>query len=126
MGGGLPSGTPGKKQIDKATKATRKAAAEVFEETIEKPVKKIGKETFDVVAGTTDEERRAMLGGAPTPEPEVTPEVTPETVPDETLIASKERRRSAGKRSGGAGTILEEYGVKYSKPSSKSVTGVSV
>lgn len=126
MGGGLPSGTPGKKQIDKATKATRKVAAEVFEETIEKPVKKIGKETFDVVAGTTDEERRAMLGGAPTPEPEVTPEVTPETVPDETLIASKERRRSAGKRSGGAGTILEEYGVKYSKPSSKSVTGVSV
>tara|TARA_R110002096_G_scaffold331014_1_gene525051 strand:- start:75 stop:455 length:381 start_codon:yes stop_codon:yes gene_type:complete len=126
MGGGLPSGTPGKKQIDKATKATRKVATEVFEETIEKPVKKIGKETFDVVAGTTDEERRAMLGGAPTPEPEVTPEVTPETVPDETLIASKERRRSAGKRSGGAGTILEEYGVKYSKPSSKSVTGVSV
>lgn len=126
MGGGLPSGTPGKKQIDKATKATRKVAAEVFEETLEKPVKKIGKETFDVVAGTTDEERRAMLGGAPTPEPEVTPEVTPETVPDETLIASKERRRSAGKRSGGAGTILEEYGVKYSKPSSKSVTGVSV
>jgi hypothetical protein len=63
MGGGLPSGTPGKKQIDKVTKATRKVGAEVFEEVVEKPVKKLGKETFDTVAGTTDEERRAMLYG---------------------------------------------------------------
>ncbi len=63
MGGGLPSGTPGKKQIDKATKATRKVAAEVFEETIEKPYKKVADETFDVVMGTNKQERRAMLYG---------------------------------------------------------------
>jgi len=123
MGGGAPSGTPGKKQIDKATKATRKVAAEVFEETIEKPTKKIAAETFDVVVGTNKEERRAMLDGMPPPEPAVTPEVTPEVVPDDTILASKERRRSAGKRSGGAGTIMEGYGVAYAKPSSKSPTG---
>lgn len=63
MGGGLPSGTPGKKQVDKATKATRKVAAEVFEETIEKPYKKVADETFDTVMGTNKQERRAMLYG---------------------------------------------------------------
>ena len=100
-----------------------KPLKELFEEVIEKPVKKIGKETFDIVAGTTDEERRAMLSGQ-MPEPEVTPELTPEVVPDDTILASKERRRS-GKKLGGAGTIMEGYGVAYAKPSSKSPTGGS-
>jgi len=128
MGGGLPRFVPKfiRKPVNKIVKAGRKVGAEVFEEVIEKPTKKIAAETFDVVMGTNKEERRAMLDGMPPPEPAVTPEVTPEVVPDDTILASKERRRSAGKRSGGAGTILEEYGVKYSKPSSKSVTGVSV
>ncbi len=110
----------------KFTRGVTKGVGEVFEEVIEKPVKKIGKETFDIVAGTTDEERRAMLSGEmPTPEPEVTPEVTPEVVPDETILASKERRRTVGKRSGGAGTIMEGYGVAYAKPSEKAATGGS-
>jgi hypothetical protein len=85
---------------------------------IEKPIKKIGKETFDVVMGTTDEERRAILGGKP-PEPEVTPEVTPEVIPDETIIAGRGRKRT--KRSGGAGTIMEEYGAISAKPNKKAV-----
>ena len=120
MGGGAPSWMPGKKQIDKATRATKKVAAEVFEEVIEKPVKKIGKETFDVVFNTTDEERRAMLYGVPpAPEPEVTPEVTPEVVPDDDTVIGRGRRRS--KRSGGAGTIMEEYGVVTAKPIAKAV-----
>tara|TARA_R110002012_G_scaffold299331_1_gene498392 strand:+ start:728 stop:1060 length:333 start_codon:yes stop_codon:yes gene_type:complete len=102
-----------------------KVIKEIYEETIEKPLKKIGKEGFDTLAGTTDEERRAMLSGKmPTPEPEVTPEVTPEVVPDDTIMASKTRRRS-GKKLGGAGTIMEGYGVAYAKPSSKSPTGGS-
>lgn len=127
MGGGLPSFVPKfiKKPIDKATKATRKVAAEAFEEVIEKPVKKIAAETFDVVLNTDKEERRAMLGDAPTPEPEVTPEVTPEVVPDETILASTSRRRTKGKRSGAGGTLMEGFGVAYAKPSSKSPTGSS-
>lgn len=100
-----------------------KPLKEIFEETIEKPLKKIGKEGFDTLAGTTDEERRALLYGQ-MPEPEVTPEVTPEVVPDDTIMASKERRRS-GKKLGGAGTIMEGYGVAYAKPSSKAPTGGS-
>lgn len=99
---------------------------ELFEEVVEKPFKKVATETFDVTMGTNKEERRAMLYGEkpPTPEPEVTPEVTPEVVPDDTILASKERRRS-GKKLGGAGTIMEGYGVAYAKPSSKSPTGGS-
>ena len=111
--------------VKKVARKITKGVGNVIEEVIEKPVKKVGKETFDIVAGTTDEERRAMLGGAPTPEPEVTPEVTPEVVPDETILASKERRRTVGKRSGGAGTIMEGYGVAYAKPSEKAATGGS-
>jgi len=87
---------------------------ELFEETIEKPFKKVAKETGKVLGVVPD-----------MPEPEVTPEVTPEVVPDETILASKERRRS-GKKLGGAGTIMEGYGVAYAKPSSKAPTGGSV
>jgi len=95
-------------------------AAEVFEEVVEKPVKKVAAETFDVVMNTDKEERRAMLGDAPppAPEPEVTPEVTPEVVPDETVIG-RGRRRS--KRSGQAGTIMEEYGALTAKAKAKAV-----
>ena len=57
--------------INKAfKKATRFLDKKIVEPLIEKPVKKIGKETFDVVFNTTDEERRAMLGGTPPPAPE--------------------------------------------------------
>jgi hypothetical protein len=41
MGGGAPKWMPGKKQIDKATKAARKVSAEAFEELIEKPTQKV-------------------------------------------------------------------------------------
>lgn len=116
MGGGAPSWMPGKKQIDKATKATRKVAAEVFEEVIEKPTKKIAAETYDVTTGSTKEDRR------PPPEPEITPEVTPEVVPDDTMLG-RGTRRTKGKRSGAGGTLMEGFGVAYAKPSSKSPTG---
>jgi ubiquitin len=106
--------------VVKPVTAVAKVAEEVFEEVIEKPVKKVAAETFDVVMNTDKEERRAMLGDAPpAPEPEVTPEVTPETVPDEPTIVGRGRRRS--KRSGQAGTIMEEYGVVTAKPISKAV-----
>ena len=121
MGGGLPSFVPKfiRNPVNKIVKAGRKVGAEVFEEVIEKPTKKIAAETFDVVMGTNKEDRRRP------PEPEVTPEVTPEVVPDDTILASKERRRTVGKRSGGAGTIMEGYGVAYAKPSEKAATGGS-
>ena len=105
-----------KKSVRKATKFLDKKVVEPF---IEKPIKKIGKETFDTVMGTTDEERRAILyGDMPTPEPAVTPEVTPEVVPDETIVG---RGRKRTKRPGGAGTIMEEYGVMTAKAKAKAV-----
>jgi hypothetical protein len=110
-----------KKAAKKVTKAVGKVADEAFEEIIEKPVKKIGKETFDTIAGTTDEERRFILYGQT---PEVTPEVTPEAVPDETILEGADRRRRTKyKRSGGAGTLLEGYGVTYREPSKKAAIG---
>lgn len=107
-----------KKAFKKATKFLDKKIVEPF---IEKPVKKIGKETFDVVFNTTDEERRAMLGGTPppAPEPEVTAEVTPEVVPDDETIIGRGTRRT--KRPGGAGTVMEEYGITTAKPIKKAV-----
>ena len=106
--------------VVKPVTAVAKVAEEVFEEVIEKPVKKVAAETFDVVMNTDKEERRAMLGDAPpAPEPEVTPEVTPETVPDEPTIVGRGRRRS--KRSGQAGTIMEEYGALTAKAKAKAV-----
>lgn len=100
-------------------KATKFLDKKIVEPLIEKPVKKIGKETFDVVFNTTDEERRAMLGSTPPPEPEITPEVTPEVVPDDDTVIGRGTRRT--KRPGGAGTIMEEYGVVRAKPISKAV-----
>jgi len=109
------------KAAKKVTKAVGKVADEAFEEIIEKPVKKIATETFDVVAGTDKEERRFILYGQT---PEVTPEVTPEAVPDETILEGADRRRRTKyKRSGGAGTLLEGYGVTYREPSKKAAIG---
>lgn len=112
MGGGA-------KKIKKVAKKVTKGVGNVIEATIEKPIKKIGKEGFDIIAGTTDEERRAMLYGEM---PEVTPEVTPEVVPDDTMLG-RGTRRTKGKRSGAAGTLMEGYGVTYATPSAKSPTG---
>jgi len=100
-----------------------KGVGDLIEGVVEKPIKKIGKETFDTLAGTTDEERRAMLSGDIN-FPEVTPEVTPEVVPDDdTLMGRGTRRTRALKRSGGAGTLMEGYGVAFAKPNPKAPTG---
>ena len=85
----------------------------IVEPFIEKPIKKIGKETVDVLTGMDKTDRR------PPSEPEVTPEVTPEVIPDETIIAGRGTRRT--KRAGQAGTIMEEYGAISAKPIKKAV-----
>jgi hypothetical protein len=110
------------RRVKKTARKITKGVGDIVEKAIEDPVKKIGKETFDIVMGTTDEERRAMLSGEmPTPDsPEVTPEVTPEVVPDDDTVLGRGRRRT--KRSGQAGTILEEYGAISAKPIAKAVT----
>ncbi len=106
----------------KAAKQATKGLGDIIEIGIEKPVKKIGKEKFDILTGSTDEERRALLYGE-FPEPEYTPEVTPEIVPDDETILGKRRRTKYAKKLGGAGTIMEEYGVAYAKPIDKAPTG---
>lgn len=110
------------RRVKKVARKITKGAGDVIEKVIEDPIKKVGKETFDIVMGTTDEERRAMLSGEmPTPDtPEITPEVTPEVVPDDETVLGRGRRRT--KRSGQAGTILEEYGAISAKPIAKAVT----
>ena len=80
---------------------------EVFEEVIEKPLKKIGRETKETITGTSKEDYRMVE------QPQVTPEVTPEVVPneeEETLLARGSRGTKRTKRPGQAGTILEGYG----------------
>lgn len=103
MGGGLPSFIP-----------------KFIKRPVDKAVKKVVRESMDTITGMDKADRLP-----PTPEPEVTAEVTPEVVPDETIMASTDRRRNAGKRSGGGGTIMEGYGVAYAKASSKAPTGGS-
>lgn len=103
----------------KIVKGAQKAVGEVLEEVIEKPAKKVGKEAFDTIAGTTDEERRFILGDTPVSEPEVTPEVTPEVVPDDETIVGRGTRRT--KRPGQGGTIMEEYGAIAAKAIPKAV-----
>ena len=111
------------KVVKDTAKDLTKGVGDLIEGVVEKPIKKIGKETFDTLAGTTDEERRAMLSGDIN-FPEVTPEVTPEVVPDDdTLMGRGARRTRAAKRSGGAGTLMEGYGVAFAKPSPKAPTG---
>lgn len=111
------------KKVKKAARQVTKGVGDVVEGVIEKPVKKIGKETFDVLVNATDEERRAMFGEVPE-SPEVTPEVTPEVVPDDTMMG-RGTRRTRGKRAGAAGTLIERYGVTYATPSAKAPTGGS-
>ena len=79
---------------------------EAFEEVIEKPLKKIGRETKETITGTSKEDYRMVV------QPQVTAEVTPEVVPDEeeTLLARGTRGTKRTKRPGQAGTILEGYG----------------
>lgn len=110
---------PLERPVKKVVKGVKNVADEAFEELIEKPYKKVADETFDVVMGTNKQERRAMLYGEmpATPEPEVTPEVTPES--DEPTVLGRGRRRS--KRSGQAGTIMEEYGALSAKAKAKAV-----
>ena len=111
------------KRVKKAARQITKGVGDIVEKGIEDPVKKIGKESFDIIAGTTDEERRLILGEMPE-SPEVTPEVTPEVVPDDdTLMGRGTRRTRALKRSGAAGTLMEGYGVTYATPSAKAPTG---
>lgn len=120
MGGGAPKFVPKiiRKPINKITKAVRKVGAEAFEELIEKPGKKIVRETVDTLTGMDKYDRRPPEAT----EPEVTPEITPEVVPDDTMLG-RGTRRTKGKRAGGAGTLIEGYGATYSKPSAKSPTG---
>ena len=83
----------------------------LFEQVIEKPLKKIGRETKETITGTsngTSKEDYRMVE-----QPQVTPEVTPEVVPneeEETLLARGSRGTKRTKRPGQAGTILEGYG----------------
>ena len=110
--------------IKRTERRLTKGVGDVIEMGIEDPIKKIGKESFDIVAGTTDEERRAMLGEMPDMTPEVTPEITPEVVPDDDTLMGRGTRRTRNlKRSGGAGTLMEGYGVAFAKPSPKAPTG---
>ena len=81
---------------------------------IEKPGKKIIRETVDTLTGTDKYDRG-------TPRPDITEEVTPEIVPDEKPTITS-RYATRGKRSGQAGTIMEGYGVIQRKKSSRSVT----
>jgi hypothetical protein len=78
----------------------------LFEQVIERPLKKIGRETKETITGTSKEDYRMVE------QPQVTAEVTPEVVPDEeeTLLARGTRGTKRTKRPGQAGTILEGYG----------------
>ena len=60
MGGGLPSFVPLliKKPIDMVVKACRFVVAEVFEEVVEKPFKKVAEEVIDTTLGIDKNDRR--------------------------------------------------------------------
>jgi len=104
------------KAVSKVGKGVVKVGGEVFEETIEKPHKKLKREAEDAVFGTDKYSR-----GAPRPEPEITPEITPEVVPDEDPTITT-RYATRGKRSGQGGTIMEGYGVTTRPPSKRSIS----
>lgn len=104
------------KAVSKVGKGVVKVGGEVFEETIEKPHKKIKRETEDIVFNVNKYDR-----GTPKPEPEVTPEITPEFVPDEKPTITT-RYATRGKRSGQGGTIMEGYGVTTRPASKRSIT----
>ena len=93
------------------TKGITHVAKEGFEELIEKPGKKIIRETMDTLTGTDKYDRS----------PAITPEVTPEFVPDEKPTITT-RYATRGKRSGQGGTIMEGYGVTTRPASKRSIT----
>jgi len=101
--------------IKRAGRAVQKTIGEQFEELIEKPTKKIARETVDTVTGMDKYDR-----GSPET-PEITPEVTPEVVPDDETITTRYATRRT-KRSGQAGTIIEGYGVVQRPKSEKAIT----
>jgi|TARA_R110000744_G_scaffold330383_1_gene435891 hypothetical protein len=107
---------PLEKPVKQVTKGVVNIAKEGFEEIIEKPGKKIIRETVDTLTNTDKYDR-----GTPRPEPEVTPEVTPEIVPDEKPTITT-RYATRGKRSGQGGTIIEGYGVTTRPPSKRSIS----
>ena len=92
----------------KVVKGVSNIAEEVFEETIEKPIKKVGVEVVDTVFGLDKQDRR---GDSPLE----TPERSPEVVPDESATGTGRGRRqpTRSKRAGAAGTLLEGGGVLY-------------
>ena len=102
------------KAVSKVGKGVVKVGGEVVEEVIEKPGKKIIRETMDTLTGTDKYDRGAES-------PEVTPEVTPEFVPDEKPTITT-RYATRGKRSGQGGTIMEGYGVTTRPASKRSIT----
>jgi hypothetical protein len=96
------------------TKGIVHVAKEGFEELIEKPGKKIIRETMDTLMNIDKYDRNP-------PEPEITPEVTPEIVPDEKPTITT-RYATRGKRSGQGGTIMEGYGVTTRPKSKRAIT----
>ena len=110
--------------VKDTAKDITKGVGDIIEKGVEDPIKKFGKEKFDTLFGTTDEERRMLLYGEGPESPEVTPEVTPEVVPDDDTLMGRGTRRTRGaKRSGAAGTLMEGYGVAFAKPNPKAPTG---
>ena len=105
---------PLEKPVKRVAKGIEHIAKEGFEEIIEKPGKKIIRETMDTVMNIDKYDRG-------TPEPEITPEVTPEIVPDEKPTITT-RYATRGKRSGQGGTIMEGYGVTTRPKAKRSIT----
>ena len=95
-------------------KSIFKPLDKLYETVIEKPGKKIIRETMDTALGIDKYDRGAGS-------PEVTPEVTPEIVPDESPTITT-RYATRGKRSGQGGTIMEGYGVTTRPPSKRSIS----
>ena len=102
------------KAVSKVGKGVVKAGGEVVEEVIEKPGKKIIRETMDTVMNMDKSDRMDTS-------PEVTPEVTPEIVEDEKPTITT-RYATRGKRSGQGGTIMEGYGVTTRPKSKRAIT----
>ncbi|HBY87591.1 MAG TPA: hypothetical protein DEO86_17160 [Colwellia sp.] len=101
------------KSVSKVGKGVVKVGGEVFEETIEKPGKKVIREAVDTITGMDKYDRIDT--------PEVMPEVTPEIVEDESPTITT-RYATRGKRSGQGGTIMEGYGVTTRPPSKRSIS----
>ena len=105
---------PLEKPVKRVAKGIENIAKEGFEELIEKPGKKIIRETVDTLTGTDKYDRG-------TPRPDITEEITPEIVPDESPTITT-RYATRGKRSGQGGTIMEGYGVTTRPKAKRSIT----